>query len=295
MVTFPVRWSQNFGFGFGMPLYQFYGPLPFYLGGLIYWLSDNLLLSIKALFVLSNALTLVGAYLLGRKLFQNSWAGVAVSAALTLAPYRALNLYIRGAISETWGIMAVPWILWAVLKTIKGERRGWFWLVVSLATLFLSHNLSVVMFAPVITAFTLIAVLKEQLAKNNFEWKDVISMLLPVVGSLMLALAISTFYLIPAFFEKNLTKVDHYILSDYFDFHLHFLYLRQFFKSFWGFGGSQWGPDDPISFFLGWGQIAATVVSLVLMTAVTVKRLRAKISSSQYFIKMLIPIFSLSL
>jgi hypothetical protein len=29
---FPVRWSANFGFGYGMPLFNFYAPLPYYLG-----------------------------------------------------------------------------------------------------------------------------------------------------------------------------------------------------------------------------------------------------------------------
>src|SRR5258706_14692287 len=30
----PVRWSRNFGFGYGMPLFNFYAPLPYYFGQL---------------------------------------------------------------------------------------------------------------------------------------------------------------------------------------------------------------------------------------------------------------------
>jgi hypothetical protein len=80
----------------------------------------------------------------------------------------------------------------------------------------------------------------------------------------LLALGLSAFYLLPAFLEKGLTQVDDIILGDYFNFNLHFLYLRQFVRPNWGFGGSEWGPNDKISFFLGYGQLLGLVLSLGL-------------------------------
>ena len=38
---FPVRWSANFGYGFGMPLFNFYAPLPYIVGALFYFLNIN--------------------------------------------------------------------------------------------------------------------------------------------------------------------------------------------------------------------------------------------------------------
>lgn len=52
---FPVRWSSNFGYGYGMPLFEFYAPLPFYVGAGLYWLTGNLVFSIKFLFGLFQA------------------------------------------------------------------------------------------------------------------------------------------------------------------------------------------------------------------------------------------------
>ena len=30
---FPVRWVSDLGYGYGYPIFNFYGPLPYYLGG----------------------------------------------------------------------------------------------------------------------------------------------------------------------------------------------------------------------------------------------------------------------
>jgi uncharacterized membrane protein len=30
---FPVRWVSDLGYGYGYPLFNFYGPLPYYVGG----------------------------------------------------------------------------------------------------------------------------------------------------------------------------------------------------------------------------------------------------------------------
>jgi uncharacterized membrane protein len=148
----PVRWTANFGYGYGMPLFEFYAPLPYYVGGLIYWLSNDLLLASKALFVIPNIVTVIGAYLLGKALYGRK-GGVIVATAYALAPYRAVNLFVRGAISESWAIMVLPFILWAGVSLLrllgnkseaKQVRQKWLWLVFSLVVLFLSHNLTII-------------------------------------------------------------------------------------------------------------------------------------------------------
>ena len=104
---FPVRWSKNFGFGLGMPLFNFYAPLPYYVTGFLNLLGLDLLNCLRLLFFIPNLVTLIGAYLLGKKIF-NSSIGIVVSASITLAPYRAVDLFVRGAISELWALMFLP-------------------------------------------------------------------------------------------------------------------------------------------------------------------------------------------
>jgi len=282
---FPVRWTKNFGFGYGMPLFEFYAPLPFYLGSFFYLLGLDVVICIKLLFLICNFLTLLGAYKLGVKLF-NKKAGVLMAAALTMAPYRAMNLFIRGALSEAWGMMALPWILFGLVKVINKEKRGWLTFVLGLVMLMLSHNITTMIFLPFVVLFAVLYIVslvikqdhnylkkgqgelrsKRRYPRVKIRFKEIFRTLFQVVLNIIFAASLSAFYLFPAFLEKSFTKVEETILGGYFNYQLHSLYIRQFFRPNWGYeGGSTWGPDDQISFFLGYGQLFGLALVLILL------------------------------
>jgi hypothetical protein len=258
----PVRWSENFGYGYGMPLFEFYAPLPYYVGAALHWFGFEVLTAVKLLFLFSAIFTTWGAYKLGRRFFGRSGA-ILATAAITLAPYRAVNLFVRGALSEAWGIMAMPWVLVGILQIVKREKNGWKTLTISLVVLMLSHNIMTMLFVPLSLLFTVLFLgYRKWIVHKNKNSE--LETLLRVSGSLLLATGLSSFYLFPALLEKNLTKVES-IFSGYFHYSHHFLYIRQFFILNWGYEGSAWGPDDGISFFLGWGQLLGLgVVGLLL-------------------------------
>ena len=279
---FPVRWTQNFGYGYGMPLFEFYGPLPFYIGAVLFWLGLSAVGSIKILYLIANAGTAWGGYLLGKRFYGRS-GGLITAAALTLAPYRALNLFVRGALNETWAIMFFPWILLGVVQIFHREKRGWLLLTLSLTGLFLSHNIMTLLFLPVLVLFILGDLgqliyrrVPELYRRTQFRWRNFSRMVGELIGGGLLAVGLSAFYLFPAYLEKNLTQVESVILSPYFDYRLHFLYIRQFFNPRWGFGGSGWSITDDISFFLGWGQWLAIGLFVILFLSKLWRRLRSK-------------------
>lgn len=269
---FPVRWVSNFGYGYGMPLFEFYGPLPFYAGSLFYGLGISAVGTIKILYLIANAGTILGAYLLGKKLFGRA-GGVLTATAMTMAPYRAVNLFVRGALNETWAIMFLPWILLGIIKIFHqdkfsgGGKRAWLWFVLPLTGLFLTHNITTMLFLPVVIIFSLGYALwmilqksKEVYRNNRFRWLNFFRIIKTLFLSGLLAIGMASFYLIPAFFEKDLTQFRQFILMDYFDYNLHFVFIRQFFDSAWGYGGSAFGPNDGFSFFFGWGQWLGLIV-----------------------------------
>lgn len=274
---FPVRWSNNFGYGYGMPLFEFYAPLPFYVGTLAYLLGLPLVESVKFIFLLVSVLTVIGSYLLGKELYGKT-GGLVVAAAITLAPYRALNLFIRGAISEVWGIAAAVWILYATLQVIKNGKKSAWILIVSLLGLFLSHNLLTMIFVPFAVLFTLAVLFfkpqyyQKRLTKTRFFLHRLVTIGL----SYLTAIGIAAFYLFPSFFEKDYTQVEETITSQYFDYHLHFLYVRQFFRPGWAYGGSEWGPNDVISFFLGFGQLVGIALTVVVIGFTVFTAIRKK-------------------
>jgi hypothetical protein len=280
---FPVRWSKNFGFGFGMPLFEFYAPLPFYMGAFFYWLGLDVVFTLKLLFIICNLGTLLGGYKLGSKLFGLS-GGILTSAALTLAPYRAVNLFVRGALSEAFAIMALPWILLGIVKVIQKEKNAFKMLVAGLVVLMLSHNITTLIFLPISVLFGF-GYLLIYLNKNQQKLFNNLKTIYKLAGSYLLAVGLSAFYIFPAFIEKNYTKVEQFILGNYFDYHLHFLYIRQFFNSKWGFEGSGWGVDDNISFFLGFGQLLV----LGLLAFILIRKILSnKINLKHYYLVFLL-------
>ncbi len=282
----PVRWSENFGYGYGMPLFEFYAPLPYYVGAALHWFGFEVLTVVKLLFLFSAIFTTYGAYKLGNRFFGRSGA-ILTAAAITLAPYRAVNLFVRGALSEAWGIMAMPWILLGILQIVGREKNGWKTLTISLVVLMLSHNIMTMLFVPLSLLFTVLFLgyRKWIVHKNK---KSELGALLRVNGSLLLATGLSSFYLFPALMEKNLTKVES-IFSGYFHYSHHFLYIRQFFILNWGYEGSAWGPDDGLSFFLGWGQLVGlAIVVLLLLNRIRQKKWRQIITDKKIVLSVLL-------
>jgi hypothetical protein len=260
----PVQWTANFGYGYGMPLFEFYAPLPYYIGALFYGLGINVVVVIKLLYVICSVGTFMGMYFLGKRLFGRT-GGILAATALTLAPYRAVNLYIRGSLSEAWGIMALPWILFGIVQVVRKEKSGWLTLLLGLSVLFLSHNITTLIFVPMSILFGLGFLFLDH---HSFSLSlPNLRKFLPQTGVLTatyaLAIGVCAFYLFPALVEKDFTKVSM-IFDGYFHYSNHFLYIRQFIVPRWGYGGSEPGPNDGISFFFGWGHWLGIILSLLL-------------------------------
>jgi len=257
----PLRWSQAFNFGYGMPLFNYYAPLPSMAGAFLMLSGVSADWAFRLTIVLATVMTMAGSYWLGKSL-SNRWGGLLLMALYTLAPYRALNLYIRGALSEAWGMAFYPWIGLGLLMIAKKSRWGVIWTSLGVAGLALSHNLSLMIFLPLIAMWGLALCIS---LLFNDSWQVAIKKGLLMIGSVMLGLGMSAFYWLPAFVEQNAVWVESMTTSYYFDFHLHFLYLRQFITYYWGYGGSGWGPNDDISFFLGHAVMAAVLISGALL------------------------------
>jgi len=238
---FPPRWSENFGFGYGMPLFQFYAPLAFYIGEFFHLLGFSILTSIKLTFTAFTIFGFIGAYLLGKKL-TNKWGGLLVAVAFTVAPYHAVNIYVRGALAEFVATSFMPWSVYFTYLLLEGSKtkKAYLGLTLSLAGIFLSHNVTVVTFMPFWGVTTVFLALVLGKIKRVF----------PVVLSLVNGVAIAAFFLIPAFVQKGYTRVDT-ITEGFSQFQLHFLYFRQLFVPNWKYGGSVAGLHDDMSFYLG--------------------------------------------
>lgn len=242
----PCRWVPDLGGQYGYPIFNYYAPLPYYFGELIYFITGSLLTSVKVMLAFSFLGSFVFMYLLGRKLWGNM--GGALSAVLySFAPYHAVDFYVRGAMGEMWAFMAMPAVLWGILKLEKNLNiLNLLILASSVAILIMSHNLSAMIFLPAAGLLALFLFLRKR--QKSF-------LFLGITGGI-LGLALSAFYLFPAIFEKNLVHVDTTIMG-YFSYTEHFKGFRKLFlDTLWRYGSSirevPGGERDGLSYQIGW-------------------------------------------
>src|SRR3989338_6324726 len=62
--VFPVRWVPDLGYGYGYPIFNFYAPLAYYIGGAFILLGFDALLATKLMMILGILLASVFMYLL---------------------------------------------------------------------------------------------------------------------------------------------------------------------------------------------------------------------------------------
>ena len=248
---FPVRWAPDLRFG--EPLFNFYAPLPFYLGAVIKLLGFNFIWVAKILFMLSSILSAITMYIFCRKLFSSKAAFLA-AALYTYAPYRAVDLYVRGALSEAWAFIFFPLIFYTSL--LLSEKRNFtnvIFLAFSLAGLMLTHNVTTIMFLPFLGLWWSYLILRQK------NWRIIFLF----IFSFIVALSLSAFFLLPALFERDLIQTK-YLIVGYFDFRAHFVAFKQLFSTFWGYGSSLWGLDDGLSFQVGLVHWAVLILALGL-------------------------------
>lgn len=234
-LQFPPRFVPDLSFGFGYPLFTFVYPLPFYIAEIFHLIGFSLVNSIKLVFGLSIPLSMYFMYRLLRVYMKEPWA-LAGSVLYVYAPYRALELFVRGTIGEIVAFVFFPLILLAVIK------KKPYVLALSFAGLVLSHNIMAYMFTPFLLLFII--------ATKSF-WVS--------LKGILLGLLCSAYFWLPAIMESRLMKYD-----TVFNFYDHFPTLKQFITPYWGYGASVPGPYDTMSFYMGLLGVGIIVLGTLL-------------------------------
>lgn len=234
----PCRWAPDAGLGYGEPLFNFYAQLPYAFGEIFHLIGFQLVDSLKIVFALSLILSGVSMYFLGRKLWQSDLAGVVSAVFYVYAPYRAVDVWVRGALPEALAFVFFPLIILAI------EEKKKLWFSLTLALLILTHNLSVVMFLPFVVLWI----------AYRRQWQ--------MLAASLLSLALAAFYILPVIFESKYIDLAA-TTTGYFDFRAHFTTVYQTLLSrFWGYGGSTWGPDDGLNLSVGIPQWIVPIVAI---------------------------------
>ncbi len=137
------RWWPDMGFGYGLPLLNFYSPGLYYLAELVILLGSGIYRSLQWVGLIACLAGSAGAYALGRAVHRHVLAGIVVAGAYVMAPYPFVtNLYNRAALPEALGLAVLPWLLLAGWHTVRTGGRSYLALGCALAVLVLVHSLT---------------------------------------------------------------------------------------------------------------------------------------------------------
>jgi len=239
----PCRWAADSGLGYGEPLFNFYGQIPYVLGETYHLAGGTFIDSLKILFILSLVGSGISMYFLAREIWKDNYGALVSSIVYIYAPYRALDVWVRGALPEALSFVIFPLLILAI------EKKKTLWFSFLLALLVLTHNLSLILFLPVLLIWIIY---------RKF-WK--------AVPASILSLGISAFYILPVIFESKFITLNSTI-EGYFNFRGHFATLYQLLTSrFWGYGASAFGPEEFMSRALGQVQWILPILIFVFLLA----------------------------
>ena len=248
------RWAADFYYGYGYPLFNFYGPLTYYLGAAIAALPGlDAVSGAKAVFVLGIALSGLGTYALARERW-GAPGGALAAVAYIYTPYLLLfDPYLRGNMAECFTFGIIPWVLWAVGRlTDGGGRRYFIGAAVGWAALLITHNVMAMLLSVLLAAYALFQWLlwRERQAFGRS------------VLALALGLGLAAFYWLPVLTERQFVQNEN-IIQGYFDFHDHFLPLSELFgpAKIQDLGATF--PD--FRFNIGLGQVILVALVLLLL------------------------------
>lgn len=251
------RWAGYFNSGFGSPSIMFLYPAVPYVSALIHFATQAKFIDIyKYLLVASYAASGVFWFMWMRRLKFSSKAAFVGSIYYLLAPYHLVDVFVRGALAENIGLMFFPLIFFAAEGVlIQSERKRNLLFTLTISGVILSHNLSALMFFPLVLLYPLLYLYIEN--KRNLNG------LRAYYLSILVGLLLSAFFWVPALIESKYTLASWIFMTKdwYAD---HFVYFKQFIWSPWGYGLSMLGDKDGMTFQIGIAHWLVTISALVI-------------------------------
>lgn len=242
-LVFPCRWAPDSAFGYGEPLFNFYAQLPYISGEVFVLLGFSILDSIKILFILSLVLSSIAMFFLGRQIWGSNLGALLAALVYSYAPYRAVDVWVRGALPEALAFIFFPLITYFFNDYIlKRKINSLLLFSLSFAGLILTHNLSVLMYLIFLSFWGIYFLTKHK------AWGLVPKFIM--IG--LLSFGLVAFYALPVAFESKFITLTQGTTEGYYDFKNHYTTLNQLLISrYWGYGASLWGEDDRLSLSVG--------------------------------------------
>jgi hypothetical protein len=253
---FPLRWAGSLDYYCGVPIYNFYYPLLYYLVVLGNLVFENIIFSLKIIFFISLLLGTVGFYLWAKEETEKILPAIAGALVYLFAPYRFLLIFVRGS-PEYLAFAILPFVLFLYSRAFKSDGKKFvlyaFLASVMGAILAISHNFTAMFLMPMILLYLIVKIvlLKPDIRKIGL-----------LVFSFIGSFGMGSFFIGPALLEQKFTQIG----SNFLMWRDHFPTLWQLWNSKWGYFYSSLGTEnDGMSFMLGYAQWAIIALSVIFI------------------------------
>ncbi len=249
----PCRWVPDAGYQYGYPQFNYYPPLPYYVGEILHKVGFQYIDSVKILFALGFLLSALAMFLLVSELFGN-FPGFVSAIVYTYVPYKAVDVYVRGALSEFWALIFYPLVFWAVYKLIKTLKARYIALLgISLGCLLTTHLLMSLIFTLPAVVWTVFWLIREK------KFGKILKVILGVI----LGVGLAAFFILPVIFEGQYAHTETMTMG-YFGYLQHFVNIfKLFFSGEWGYGSSGF-PNEKLNLSTGIVQWVFALVTIGL-------------------------------
>jgi uncharacterized membrane protein len=198
------RWVPYFHLGYGYPIFNFYPPGVFYLGGLLSLLGLSIPLAFSIVAALAWILGSVGTYGLARRLLPGTGALLAAMI-WSYAPSRLFEVWDQGSLPQMMAAALVPWTLWGILAAAeKPTRRNVVRIALPFAGIILCHQpitlIGGLFLGPAALILPLIHVPR--------DWRSLFRRWLATLGGMALSVGLAAIFLIPLAAELKYVRAS---------------------------------------------------------------------------------------
>lgn len=246
------RWASNLNWGYGHPILMFLYPLPSYIASVFKATGFSFVDSTKLVFAVGFMASVLSMYLFASYAWGRA-AGFTAAVLYGFAPYRFVDLYVRGAIGEHVAFVFPPLVCYGLLRLARNsdrvDRTAMAVTASSVALLIASHNALSLLFLAVSAAYGLYLAVYEAKRETRFVFLS--------ASSVFFGFLLSAFYWVPALLEGKYTLRDIVTAGE---FGTRFVSWFQFIYSPWSYGGG-----NELSKWLGAGQLIAIAMSFFVL------------------------------
>lgn len=194
------RWGPNLSYGYGYPVFHYYGSLSFYPSLLLHKLGTTLLASFQAGFWLAAVCSGWAAFLWLRSVMGDGRAALIGAVAYVYVPYHINTIVYRWNMPEPWALAFAPLVLYGMHRLAR--RLDWQSVsltALALAALPLTSNLATVVFAPPVVSYALL-LLALSSERKVLLWR--------LLAAAALAAGLSAFFVVPAFIDRSAVQIE---------------------------------------------------------------------------------------